>query len=82
MADSNTTSVNGNQPRMAYLDIYTSPGLVYSPMTLKISIPETVLGNSIPAGSVCLASIHYVGIYAKCVQQMFINANRVTLYQT
>jgi hypothetical protein len=68
---SNTAAVS--QPRAIFLDIYTQPGSVYEPMDVEILMPETILGNNIPAATVCSVSMYYVGIYSVCAQSTYVN---------
>lgn len=61
------------QPQPIYFDMYTKPGSLYEPMDIEIIMPETELGSNIPAATLCTVKMHYVGIYSKCAQQMYVN---------
>ena len=74
VADTYNNSVTSPYyPRAIYFDIYTQPGIVYTPMNVEIVMPETIIGNGIPAGTICSVQLYYVGIYATCVQQQYVN---------
>ena len=81
IADSLTDTANINQPRAIYFDIYTKPGSIYIPMNVEIIMPETILGNNIPAATICSVKLIYTGIYSVCAQKEFINQNRLLYLQ-
>jgi hypothetical protein len=81
LADAGNTTSAAYQPRAAFFDIFTSPGAIYQAMTAQIVMPETALGSGIPAASVCMASIYYVGVYASCVQQVYVNGYQISYFQ-
>lgn len=84
IADLGTNVANINQPRAVYFDIYTTPGSLYIPTTVEVVMPETVIGNGIPAATVCSVQIYYVGMYSTCVQKEYINTmanGRISYYQ-
>lgn len=62
--------------RLFYYDIYTQPNGIYTPMTLKISTNETYPGSQIPAASICLVSILYVGQNVPCLIQSLYNQDQ------
>ena len=51
--DNNITSVTANVPKAVFFDIYTQPGVLYSPMNVEVVMPETIIGNNIPAATIC-----------------------------
>ena len=71
--DNNITSVTANVPKAVFFDIYTQPGVLYSPMNVEVVMPETIIGNNIPAATICSVKLIYVGMYATCVQKEYIN---------
>jgi hypothetical protein len=73
IADFGTNTANVSQPRAIFFDIYTTPGSIYEPMEIEIDMPETVLGNNIPAAVVCSVQMFYVGVYSVCAQQLYVN---------
>ncbi len=84
IADTLTTTADIKTPRAVYFDMYTQPGSIYMPMNIEIIMPETVLGNSIPAATVCSVKLLYVGVNSQCAQRDFINAasnGRINYYQ-
>ncbi len=60
-----------DKPRAFYLDVFTKPGVVYSPLELTINVPETSLGNMIPAARVCSIEKIYVGRFVSCAEEEF-----------
>lgn len=69
-ADYGNSYTNTFQPRLAYFDIYTQPGSIYPPMTVHVTMPQ-----SLPLGAaICKVEIFYVGIYSVCVQSDYVNS--------
>lgn len=84
VADTKGNSANLRDTRAIYFDVYTKPGSVMIPTSVEIVMPETVIGNGIPAATVCNIKMVYVGMYAVCAQQAFINNvnhNRISYLQ-
>lgn len=81
LADQGTYTASLGQPRGIFLDIYTLPGSIYQPMTVEVIMPETVLGNSIPAATVCSVKMYYTGIYSVCAQPAYSNNYQVSYLQ-
>ena len=73
LADTKSFTANIRDPRAFYLDMYTKPGSIYTPMNISIIMPETVIGNNIPAATVCSVQIYYVGAFSSCIRKDFIN---------
>jgi hypothetical protein len=61
--------------RLFYYDIYTQANSIYTPMTLRITTNETYPGSQIPAASICLVQILYVGQNTPCLIQTLYNQN-------
>jgi hypothetical protein len=76
-----STTVKANVPRSVYFDIYTQPGTLYSPMDVEVVVPETIIGNMVPAASICSVKLVYVGIFATCVQKEYINNLKLSYLQ-
>lgn len=84
IADGLSATADIKKPRAVYFDMYTQPGSVYIPMDIEVIMPETVLGNSIPAATVCSVKLVYAGVNSRCAQKDFINTasnNRINYYQ-
>ena len=75
------TTVGANVPKAFFFDIYTQPGFIYSPMNLEVTMPETIVGNSVPAATICSVKVLYAGIYSKCVQQEYVNSLQTSYLQ-
>ena len=73
IADIKNFTLNISDPRAFYLDMFTSPGSIYMPMTVEIVMPETIIGNKIPAATVCRVTVSYVGDFSSCVRKDLIN---------
>lgn len=78
VADMSTSTAQLGEPRAIFLDIYTKPGSIYQPMTVEVIMPETVLGNSIPAATVCRVEMYYTGVYSVCAQPTYTNTYDVS----
>ncbi len=63
----NQSVTNLGYTRLFYYDIYTKADSVYTPMTLRITTNETYPGSSIPAASICLVQVLYVGENVPCL---------------
>lgn len=59
--------------RLFYYDIFTKANSIYTPMTLRITTNETYPGSSVPAASICLVKVLYVGQNIPCLIQTFYN---------
>ena len=75
------TTVKANVPRSVYFDIYTQPGTLYGKMDVEVVVPETIIGNMVPAASICSVRLVYAGIYAQCVQKEYINNLKLSYLQ-
>ncbi len=42
-------------------------------MNVEVVMPETIIGNSIPAATICSVKLIYAGMYATCVQKEYVN---------
>jgi hypothetical protein len=42
-------------------------------MNVEVVMPETIIGNNIPAATICSVKLIYAGMYATCVQKEYIN---------
>jgi len=73
---SNQSSTILGYTRLFYYDIYTQPNGIYTPMTLKITTNETYPGSQIPAASICLVQILYVGANTPCFIQTLYNEDQ------
>ncbi|CAF3743558.1 unnamed protein product [Rotaria socialis] len=62
--------------RLFYYDIYTKATGTYTPMTLRIMTNETSIGSRIPAASICLVKILYVGQNLPCLIPQFYNQDQ------
>jgi hypothetical protein len=63
----NQSVTNLGDSRLFYYDIYTQPNSIYTPMTLQITTNETFVGSGVPAMSICLVEILYVGENVPCL---------------
>lgn len=79
-ADTLGYTASVGQARAIYLDVYTQAGTVYEPMEVEIVMPETVLGNNIPAATVCTVQMYYVGIFSVCAQSQYVNAYQISYF--
>ncbi len=59
--------------RLFYYDIYTQANSIYTPMIVRITTNETYPGSNIPAASICLVKILYIGENLPCVIQTLYN---------
>ena len=59
--------------RLFYYDIYTKATGIYTPMALRITTNETSIGSRIPAASICLVKILYVGQNLRCFNPKLYN---------
>ena len=75
--DSNSTSNQSattlGYTRLFYYDIYTKASGVYTPMTVRITTNETLPGSSLPAASICLVKVLYVGKNLPCLVDTYYN---------
>ncbi|CAF0916171.1 unnamed protein product [Rotaria sp. Silwood1] len=62
--------------RLFYYDIYTKASGIYTPMILKITTNETSYGSGIPAASICLVKILYIGSNLPCLIQTLYNQDQ------
>ena len=60
-----------DKPRAFYMDVYTKPGMVYSPLEIIFNTPETSQGNMIPAAKICSIEKNYVGKFVSCAKGEF-----------
>ncbi|CAF2512453.1 unnamed protein product [Rotaria sp. Silwood2] len=70
-----SATILGNT-RLFYYDIYTKASGIYTPMVLRITTNETSLGSGIPAASICLVKILYVGSNLPCLIQTLYNQDQ------
>lgn len=78
VADNLGYTADVGQPRAFFLDIYTQPGSVYEPMNVEFVMPETVLGNGVPAATICSVQMYYVGVYSVCAQSAYVNNYQIS----
>ena len=71
----NTTGVV-KQPRAVFYDIYTSAGSIYSPMIIKVEMPQ-IGTNILYSASICRVKLVYTGINSMCILKEFINSNNI-----
>jgi hypothetical protein len=50
-------------------------------MNIEVVMPETIVGNNIPAATICSVQLVYTGMYATCVQKEYINTMQITYLQ-
>lgn len=72
----NSSATTLGYTRLFYLDMYTQADGIYTPMTLKITTNETSVGSSIPAASICLVKVLYVGQNIPCMIQTLYNQDQ------
>ncbi|CAF2076674.1 unnamed protein product [Rotaria magnacalcarata] len=73
-----STTISG-LTRLFYCDIYTKATGIYTPMSLRITTNETSIGSRIPAASICLVEILYVGQNLRCLIPQFYNQDQSSL---
>jgi hypothetical protein len=84
VANERTPILKPKEPLALYFYINTKPGSIYMPMDIEIIMPETSLGSGVPAGSLCLVEVDFVGIYSSCAQKEVINdpeSSKITYLQ-
>lgn len=59
--------------RFMFVDINSTWLGIYNPMTVEFIMPETSVGNNIPAATICRVEIAYVGEDVACLQKDIIN---------
>jgi hypothetical protein len=56
-----------------FVDINSTWLGIYDPMNVQIIMPETSLGNNVPAATICRVEVAYVGQDVACLQKGIIN---------